>query len=300
MSDQGAVDAMADNRFEEKSDEPGNVSRNLTGLWIKCQAKDCGKTVYRKDVERANYVCPECNYHFRISARDRVEMILDADSFQEEDVLMGATDPLDFGEGEYRRKLRRDAERTGNLDACVYGRGKLQGHTVVLAVTDSFFMMGSMGAVVGEKIARGAELASELGAAYIVVSGSGGGARMQEGVISLMQMAKTSAAIKRYQDRDGFMISVLTHPTMGGVMASFAALGDVILAEPKAMLGFAGRRVIEQTIKRELPAGFQTSEFCLDHGFIDRIVHRKDMREILGRLLDFHRPPVAGAAGAQV
>ena len=298
MSDQGAVETMAEDRFEDKTDEKGNVSRNLTGLWIKCQAKDCGKTVYRKDVERANYVCPECHYHFRISARDRVEMLLDADSFQEEAVLMAATDPLEFGGGDYVRKLRRDAERTGNLDACVFGAGTLAGHPVVLAVTDSFFMMGSMGAVVGEKIARGAERASELGAAYIVVSGSGGGARMQEGVVSLMQMAKTSAAIKRYQDRGGFMISVLTHPTMGGVMASFAALGDVILAEPKAMLGFAGRRVIEQTIKRELPQGFQTSEFCLEHGFIDRIVHRKDMRDIIARLLDFHRPPVAASAKA--
>ena len=240
-----------------RKDEGGNVSRNLTGLWIKCHAEDCGKTVYRKDVERALFVCPECSYHFRISGPDRLEMLLDISSFQELAVTMAAQDPLEFGGGKasYASKLRRDAERTGSLDACLFGTGKIEGNDVVIGVTDSFFMMGSMGSVVGEKIARAAELAMERDIPLILVSGSGGGARMQEGVVSLMQMAKTSAAIRRFQDAGGLYISLLTHPTMGGVMASFASLGDIIIAEPKAMLGFAGRRVIEQTIKRELPAG---------------------------------------------
>jgi acetyl-CoA carboxylase carboxyl transferase subunit beta len=278
--------------MSETMPEKGLVSRNLTGLWIKCPASDCGKTVYKKDVDGALGVCPECNYHFRMSARDRIGMLLDPGSFQEVDAHMGPSDPLGFGQGasSYAGKLRRDAERTGSLDACICGRGQLGGHGVVLGVTDSFFLMGSMGSVVGEKMTRAAELAREEGVPLIAVSGSGGGARMQEGAVSLMQMAKTSAAIDRLQADGGLYISVLTHPTMGGVMASFAALGDIIIAEPKAMLGFAGRRVIEQTIKRELPAGFQTAEFCLEHGFIDRIVHRRELRETLARLLDFLVP----------
>jgi acetyl-CoA carboxylase carboxyl transferase subunit beta len=273
----------------------GIVSRNLTGLWVKCPAADCGKTVYKKDVDGALGVCPECSYHFRMSARARIRVLLDPDSFREIDPHMGPRDPLDFGEGasSYQGKLRRDAERTGSLDACLIGRGLLGGHHLMLAVTDSFFLMGSMGSVVGEKVTRAAELARAEHLPLIAVSGSGGGARMQEGAISLMQMAKTSAAIQRLQVDGGLFISVLTHPTMGGVMASFAALGDVILAEPRAMLGFAGRRVIEQTIKRELPPGFQTAEFCLEHGFIDRIVHRKELRETLKRILDYLVPQPA-------
>src|SRR5947209_7428088 len=256
------------------------------GLWTRCPT--CKATVYKKDVEARLFVCPECDHHFAVPARDRVAQILDPDSFEEWFTTLTSLDPLDFVDRIlYARRLEEEQQKTGMSDAAVVGRGFVRGRPVVLGLTDFAFMAGSMGSVVGEKLTRAAEKATELRLPLIFVSGSGGGARMQEGILSLMQMAKVSAALARYDAAGGLYVSILTNPTMGGVAASWALQGDVTFAEPGAMIGFAGRRVISNTVRLELPEGFQTSEFLLKHGFVDRVVHRRDLRTEVARIIDF-------------
>jgi acetyl-CoA carboxylase carboxyl transferase subunit beta len=264
----------------------GKKSKIPDGLWTKCE--DCGDIIFNKALEENFMVCAKCNYHFVLGIKKRIEVTLDEGMFEELDSDLTSIDPLDFqGPKTYKEKLKKDIEVTGLKEAAVYGKGKIDSKDVVLAVTDSRFIMGSMGSVVGEKITRAIELAENEKLPLIVISGSGGGARMYEGMFSLMQMAKTSSALSRLNKSGGLFISLLTNPTMAGVLASFASLGDVIIAEPKSLIGFTGPRVIEQTIRQKLPEGFQTSEFLLEHGFIDMIVSRKDMKERLSKLIEF-------------
>jgi len=268
------------------------------GLFIKCP--DCENMVYRKTVAERLQVCPECNYHFTLSAEERINLLLDEGSFEERWGDMTSADPLHFKDRKtYVERLAAEQKKTGLREAAVVGTGKMGGHDIVFALTDSRFIMGSMASVVGEKITRAIELAIETKRPIVIVSGSGGGARMHEGVLSLTQMAKTSAALARLDDAGGLFISILTNPTMGGVAASFASLGDVVIAEPKALIGFAGPRTIWHTLKIELPEGFQSSEFLLEHGFIDRIVSRADLRDDVIRLLNYFnlsgKPPKAEA-----
>ena len=264
----------------------GKKSKMPDGLWIKCEG--CGEIVFNKALEENLMVCSKCNYHFVLSIPKRIEVTLDRDSFVEIDSELASVDPLNFqGPKTYKDKLKQDSELTGLKEAAVYGKGKIDGKDIVIAVTDSRFIMGSMGSVVGEKITRAIELAEKEKIPVIVISGSGGGARMYEGMFSLMQMIKTSAALSRLNESGGFFISILTNPTMAGVLASFASLGDIIIAEPKALIGFTGPRVIEQTIRQKLPEGFQKSEFLLEHGFVDMIVGRKDMKSTLSLLIDY-------------
>lgn len=257
------------------------------GLWTKCE--DCGEIIYNKALEENFKVCPKCHYHFVLSAQQRVGLLADPSSFEEIENGLVSLDPLEFKgpKGSYPEKLKEDQALTNLQEAALCGRALLSGKRVILGVTDSRFMMGSMGSVVGEIITRTIETATKEKLPLIVVSGSGGGARMQEGMLSLMQMAKTSAALAKHDQAGLLFISVLTNPTMAGVMASFASLGDVILAEPKALIGFTGPRVIEQTIHQRLPQGFQRSEFLLEHGLVDMVVHRKVLKSTLAQLLDY-------------
>lgn len=256
------------------------------GLWIRCEG--CGATVYRKQIEQNQYVCMECHYHFTVPARVRIEQLLDADSFEEWFPDLSSLDPLGFVDKKaYADRIKGEQKRTGLKDACIAGRGYMRGRPLVFALTDSSFIMGSMGSAVGEKLTRAVEAATEKKLPLVILSGSGGGARMHEGIYSLMQMGKVSAALGRFHDAGGLFISVLTNPTMGGVAASFASLGDVMLAEPKALIGFAGPRVVAATVNEKLPEGFQTSEFLLEHGFLDRIVHRHDLRSEIARIIDY-------------
>ncbi len=256
------------------------------GLWTKCEG--CAEVLFNKNLEENLFVCSKCNYHFSLSAPARIELIVDTGSFSEYDPDMVSVDPLDFrGPKTYKDKLAADQLSTGLKEAVITGSGLIDGKKTVVVVTDSRFIMGSMGSVVGEKITRAIEGATRDKLPLVIVSGSGGGARMYEGMYSLMQMAKTSAALKYHKKAGLVFISVLTNPTMGGVMASFAGLGDIIVAEPKALIGFAGPRVIEQTIRQKLPPGFQRSEFLLDHGLIDMIVDRKNLKPTISRLIDY-------------
>lgn len=256
------------------------------GIWMRCDA--CRATLFRRDVERALGVCPACDHHFTVSARERIQQLLDLDTFEEWHSDLSPGDPLGFNDRRpYRERVAAEQKRTGLREACLVGQGFIKGIRLVLAVTDSNFIMGSMGSVVGEKLTRAIEQATRERLPVVIVSGSGGGARMHEGILSLMQMAKVSAALGRHHQAGQLHISVLTNPTMGGVAASFASLGDLILAEPKALIGFAGPRVIAQTVGVKLPEGFQTSEFLLKHGFIDQIVHRHDLRGRLAQLIDY-------------
>ncbi|OQB12686.1 MAG: Acetyl-coenzyme A carboxylase carboxyl transferase subunit beta [Candidatus Omnitrophica bacterium ADurb.Bin205] len=256
------------------------------GLWTKCEA--CSETLYNKTIEENLKVCPKCGHHFSLGAYERIRMLVDKDTFEEYDKDMLSADPLDFkGPKTYKDKIASDQKITGLNDAVVSGQGELNSRKLIIAVTDSRFIMGSMGSVVGEKITRSIEKAIEKKLPLVIVSGSGGGARMYEGMLSLMQMSKTCAALSYLKKARLPYISILTNPTMGGVMASFAGVGDIIIAEPKALIGFAGPRVIEQTIRQKLPAGFQRSEFLLDHGLIDMIVPRKNMKDSVSKLLDY-------------
>jgi acetyl-CoA carboxylase carboxyl transferase subunit beta len=253
----------------------------------------CGATVFRKEVERNLHVCPQCDHHFPMPAAVRIAQLLDSDgaTFEEWFADLRPADPLGFNDRRpYPERIKAEQERTGLIEAAVVGQGFIKGIRLVLGLTDSGFIMGSMGSVVGEKLTRAIEEATRQALPLVIVSGSGGGARMHEGIYSLMQMAKVSAALGRFAAAGGFFLSVLTHPTMGGVAASFASLGDVILAEPKALIGFAGPKVIAQTVRVQLPEGFQTSEFHLEHGFVDRIVHRRDLRNTIAQLLDYVSP----------
>lgn len=264
---------------KRRGDIPGD-------LWTKCE--DCKELIYNKKLEENLRVCPRCNFHFNLSALDRVKLTVDENSFKEMDPDMESLDPLSFeGAKTYKEKIKTDQDITKLKEAVVTGECTLDGKKIILGVTDSRFIMGSMGSVVGEKLTRAIE--RSIGTKYplIIISGSGGGARMYEGMFSLMQMVKTSAALSRHNKAGCLFISVLTNPTMAGIMASFASLGDLIIAEPKALIGFTGPRVIEQTIRQKLPHGFQKSEFLLEHGLIDMIVHRKNMKETLSRLLDY-------------
>lgn len=261
----------------------GDIPENL---WAKCE--DCGELIYRKKLDENLKVCHKCNFHFTLSARERVSLLIDEGTFKEMDADMEALDPLSFsGPKTYKEKLKKDQELTGLKDAVITGEGKLNDRPVIFGVTDSRFIMGSMGSVVGEKLTRAIEKATEKKLPLIIVSGSGGGARMYEGMFSLMQMAKTSSALHRLDMAGGLFISILTNPTMAGIMASFASLGDFIIAEPKALIGFTGPRVIEQTIRQKLPPGFQKSEFLVKHGLIDLIMQRKNMKESLSRILSY-------------
>jgi acetyl-CoA carboxylase carboxyl transferase subunit beta len=255
-------------------------------LWMRCE--ECNELIYNKKLDENFGVCHKCNFHFTLGAYERVKLLIDEGTFKEMDPDMESLDPLTFeGPKTYKEKLKKDQEITKLKDAVVTGEGKLNGRPIVLGVTDSRFIMGSLGSVVGEKLTRAIERAIDKKYPVIIVSGSGGGARMYEGMFSLMQMAKTSAALSRLNRAGGLFISILTNPTMAGIMASFASLGDFIIAEPKALIGFTGPRVIEQTIRQKLPPGFQKSEFLLNHGLIDMIVHRKSMKETLSKLLSY-------------
>ena len=255
------------------------------GLWLKCPG--CEEMVYRKRVEESLHVCPECQYHFKVGARQRIALVADADSFEEYLPNLMSPDPLTFVDRKTYVERLADAQRQTNLyDAAIVGRAYIKGRPVVLGALDPNFIMGSMGSVVGEKVAVAAEKATELGIPLVICSASGG-ARMMEGILSLAQMTKTSAAISRLHRSGGLFISVMTNPTTAGVAASFASLGDLIIAEPGAMIGFTGPRVIYQTMKQELPEGFQTAEFMMEHGFVDRIVHRQDLRSELASLVDY-------------
>ena len=267
---------------------PGKRSKRGVpeGLWQQC--KGCQASIFRKKLDENLRVCPDCGYHERVSAKQRIDQLLDPGTFEEWDANLMPADPLQFADKKpYRERLKAEQERTGLSDAAITGTGMIRARRVAFGVTDSQFIMGSMGSVVGERLTRLAERALQQDYPLIIVSGSGGGARMHEGILSLMQMAKVSAALARYHDAGGLFISVLTNPTMGGVAASFASLGDIVFAEPKALIGFAGPRTIQATIGIKLPDGFQTSEFLLEHGFIDRIVTRADLKPEIARIIDY-------------
>lgn len=251
------------------------------GVWRKCEA--CEQYITNEEIKRNLYICPRCNYYYVLPVEDRIASVLDEGSFEEFDAALAPKNPLDF-EG-YEQKLVVAQKKTGRYEAMVAGKGTIGGYPAIVCVLDFSFMGGSMGSVVGEKIVRAAERSLNDEIPLVIISTGGGGARMHEGMLSLMQMAKTSAAIGRLKKHAIPYISVIANPTMGGVAASFAALGDVIIAEPYALIGFAGPRVIEQTIGQRLPEGFQRSEFLLDHGMIDRIVDRKQIVEELKPLL---------------
>ena len=253
------------------------------GIIVKCP--DCNAIIYAKELEKNYRTCTKCDYHFQITAKERISYTLDQDNFFEYDSDLSSCNPLDFPE--YEEKLASDKQKTGLNEAVITGEGTIDGIPLVIAVMDARFRMASMGSVVGEKITRAIEKANVKGYPFILFSASGG-ARMQEGIFSLMQMAKTSAALKELDRQGGLFISVLTNPTTGGVTASFASLGDINIAEPKALIGFAGRRIIEQTIRQKLPDDFQTAEFLIKHGHLDKVVHRSDMRAFLGSVLKLH------------
>jgi acetyl-CoA carboxylase carboxyl transferase subunit beta len=255
------------------------------GLWTKCQS--CGEIVYNKKLEENFKVCPKCDYHFQMNAWERVKMLADTDTFQEYDRDMKSIDPLKFNDSKsYAERLSEAQEKTGLAEAVITGEMIIEGAPVVIGILDFSFMGGSMASVVGEKVTRAIERARERRLPLIMVCSSGG-ARMQEGILSLMQMSKTSAALGLFAEDSLPYIAVLTNPTTGGVSASFASLGDIVIAEPKALIGFAGPRVIKQTIQQELPPGFQTAEFLLEHGMIDMIIRRPELKLTLAKLIRF-------------
>src|SRR5579862_2993904 len=271
-------------------DTSGAKTVRTEGLWVKCE--NCRQIIWKKDLEENLNVCPKCDKHFRIDARKRLALLLDENEYKTLDGDLVSTDPLKFVDlKQYSSRLRQAQKDTGLKDAVINAEGKLLGRPVMASVMEYAFIGGSMGAVVGEMITRAAERALDSKRPLIIVSASGG-ARMMEGVISLMQLAKISAALARLDQERVPYISVLTDPTTGGVTASFAMLGDLNIAEPGALIGFAGPRVIEQTIRQKLPQGFQRSEFLLDHGMLDAVVHRHEMKTYISRSLDFMKTPV--------
>jgi acetyl-CoA carboxylase carboxyl transferase subunit beta len=274
--------------FKRQSGElepSGEKTVRTEGLWVKCE--DCRQIIWKKDLEENMNVCPKCEKHFRIDARTRLAQLLDDNQYETFDGNLSSTDPLKFVDLKpYSKRLRQAQEDTGLKDAVINAQGKLQGRPVVASVMEYAFIGGSMGAVVGEAITRAVERAAKSRTPLIIVSASGG-ARMMEGVISLMQLAKISAALARLDEAKVPYISLLTDPTTGGVTASFAMLGDLNIAEPGALIGFAGPRVIEQTIRQKLPPGFQRSEFLLSHGMLDAVVHRKQLKPYIARALEF-------------
>jgi acetyl-CoA carboxylase carboxyl transferase subunit beta len=266
-------------------DTSGEKKVRTEGLWVKCE--NCRQIIWKKDLEENLNVCPKCEKHFRIDARTRLAQLLDDNRYEIFEGNLVSTDPLKFVDLKpYSSRLRQAQQETGLEDAVINAQGKLLGHPVIVSAMEYAFIGGSMGAVVGEAIARAVERAADTHKPLIIVSASGG-ARMMEGVISLMQLAKISAALARLDEAKVPYISLLTDPTTGGVTASFAMLGDLNIAEPGALIGFAGPRVIEQTIRQKLPPGFQRSEFLLEHGMLDAVVHRKQLKPYLARALDF-------------
>ena len=261
------------------------------GLWTKCPG--CSEIIHNLEIERNSRICPKCEHHFTLTAHGRIDLLLDPGSFEEHDANLVSVDTLKFtGQASYTDRLKKYQKATGLKDAVITGIGCIEGKNVSIAAMDFGFLAATMGSVVGEKITRAIERATARKLPVIIVSASGG-ARMYEGMLSLMQMAKTCGALARHSDAQLPYVSVLTDPTTAGVMASYASVGDIILAEPRCMIGFAGPRVIRETTHQELPAGFQTAEFCLEHGLVDRIVHRKKMKETLAALLAYLAP--AGA-----
>ena len=254
------------------------------GLWTKCPG--CSELLYNKELARNLQVCHKCGHHFRLNALERLRLLTDPDTFQPYAALT-ATDPLTFVS--YQEKLKKNRLKSRLQDAIITGEATIEGNPAVIGVMEYGFMLGSMGSVVGEQVARAVEAACRKRLPLVLVCASGGGARMQEGMLSLMQMAKTSSALAKFEEAGLFYLSILTDATMAGVLASFASLGDVILAEPGATAGFAGARVIEQTVRKKMPPGFQTAEFLLAHGFVDAIVPRQDQRAVVSRLLFIHR-----------
>lgn len=276
------VDKMK-KRAPTAKNKPSKVDIQV-GKWLKCDK--CGEIIYKETVIANMNICPSCGAYFRMHINRRLGSIIDEGTYKRFDLDIDTTNPLELEE--YTKKIKALREKTGLQEAVSAGTGKINGEEVVICVMDSGFMMGSMGVVVGEKITYSIEKAIELKLPIIIFCVSGG-ARMQEGIISLMQMAKTTAAISKLNEAGGLYISVLTDPTYGGVTASFASIADIVLAEPGASIGFAGKRVIEQTIGEKLPEDFQTSEFLLEHGFIDKIVERKDLKDTLSKLIKFHK-----------
>ncbi len=253
------------------------------GLWVKCDS--CKEIIYKKEIDKNLKICPKCNYHFRISARERINLLVDEGSFVEMDAGLASNDPLNFKDKiTYRDRLEENRKKSGMEEAAISGEAMIEGKPVIMVILDFSFMGGSMGSVVGEKILRAAEASLEKKIPLITVASSGG-ARMQEGIFSLMQMARVSAAIAKLNENGILYISLLADPTFGGVTASFAMLGDIIIAEPKSLIGFAGARVIEQTIKQQLPEDFQRAEFLLDHGMIDIVADRKELKKIIGQII---------------
>ena len=256
-------------------------------LWVKCNS--CNEIIYRKVIERNLQVCPKCNYHFQIPARRRIDSVVDPGTFIECDADLISTDPIEFKDSKrYPSRIKESQEKTGQKDAILCGEARIEGQPTMIGIFEFNFMGGSLGSVVGEKITRLIERAIEKRVGVVIFCASGG-ARMQEGILSLMQMAKTSGALAKLQEASLLYISVLTDPTTGGVSASIAMLGNVIIAEPKAMIGFAGPRVIKDTIRAELPEGFQRAEYLLEHGMVDLIVERKDLRHMLASLLEMFK-----------
>jgi acetyl-CoA carboxylase carboxyl transferase subunit beta len=274
-------------------DTSGEKKVRTEGLWVKCEG--CRQIIWKKDLEENLNVCPKCDKHFRIDARTRLAQLLDDNQYEIEDAELASNDPLQFADLKpYAFRLKQAQQDTGLKDAVINARGKLNGRTVIVSSMEYSFIGGSMGAVVGEAITRAIERAAQSRSPIIIVSASGG-ARMMEGVISLMQLAKISAALARLDQEKVPYISVLTDPTTGGVTASYAMLGDLNIAEPGALIGFAGPRVIEQTIRQKLPHGFQRSEFLLQHGMLDAVVHRKELKTYIGRALEFMTPAAPSA-----
>ncbi len=271
---------------KDKSGLARQEKKNIPeGLWTKCSS--CGEVVYSRKMEEMLWVCPSCDFHFRISSQKYIDLLLDSGELEQFDIKLTPKDPLKFKDSKrYPDRIKAAQQKTGKIEGVTSGLGKIDGMPISFAIMNFEFIGGSMGSVVGEKIARAIERAIDRKIPLVVVSCSGG-ARMQEGILSLMQMAKTSALLAVLAEKKIPYISILTNPTMAGVMASYASLGDIILAEPKALLGFAGPRVIQQTIGQDLPEGFQSTEFFLEKGFVDRIVHRNELRDTVSQLLKF-------------
>ena len=255
------------------------------GLWVKCD--ECGEIIYKKELEKKLYVCPKCDHHFRIRSNDYLNILIDKNTFKEFNENISSVDPLKFKDSKkYSDRYKSATQKTGLTEAVVTGQGNIEDIPIIIAVMDFSFLGGSMGSVVGEKVSRAADIALKEKIPFIIISASGG-ARMHEGVLSLMQMAKTSAKLALLAEAKIPYISILTHPTTGGTTASYAMLGDVHIAEPRALIGFAGPRVIKQTIGQDLPDGFQRSEFLLEHGFVDAIIHRHELKSRLASMLRF-------------
>lgn len=282
-------DIFKRNRKQKEMTIPSNQAKNGVpeGLMTKCP--ECKNILLTKDLMQVLKVCPACHYHMKMTANERVNMLFDDNTFESMDDHLITENPLAFPG--YTEKVKQDAAKTGLNEAVLTGVGEIEGRQVAVAIMDAHFRMGSMGSVVGEKITRAVEKATALGIPLFIFTASGG-ARMQEGVLSLMQMAKTSVALNRHAEKGLLFVSIMTYPTTGGVSASFASVGDINLAEPKALIGFAGRRVIEQTVREKLPNDFQTAEFLLDHGQLDAVVHRGEMKEMLSTILRLHTKEV--------